>query len=104
MLSDLKEKLEEVYENARELINNLLYEVKQWQHEFKLVYAELAGNMDLDRFAPCCARTGEMLRDLLRTDMIRLENVINDVTGDGKSECDTLIRKFDDLLAWFYQR
>ena len=45
-----------------------------------------------------------MLRDLLRTDMIRLENVINDVTGDGKSECDTLIRKFDDLLAWFYQR
>lgn len=100
---NLKENLGEIYEEAKKLAENLLYEVKQWQHEFQLTYAELAGNMDLDRFAPCCARTGELLRDLLRTDMIRLENVINDVTGVGKSECDTLMRKFDDLLAWFYQ-
>ena len=51
-LQELKSDLYAALEDFRNITEKLVKEVKHWQHELQLKYAELYANVDLQSFAP----------------------------------------------------
>lgn len=105
------QKFEELYQGLCDLTEALYTEVQHWQHQLKLAYVELQANVDLEVFAPWCAKTGQLIYGILYTDFPRFQHAIQSVAGSETAKCgihhefcEEQSKKFENLLNRFFQR
>ncbi|XP_045198447.2 uncharacterized protein LOC123552768 [Mercenaria mercenaria] len=95
---------EDLYDVLKELVDNLKSNVKEWQREFKFNYAELVASPDLDKIAPWCALTGQIIHEVLHGSIVTWQNILTSVQNEiPGGDCQIYIQNFQTILTDFIQ-